>query len=183
MIIPHRCATSVAALALFASFAAFGEEATENKPMSLASADRITLKDATRMAMAAAEDCAKRGQPTSVIVVDATGFQRIAVSDDNAKFIGVAHNLRKAATVLAFKTSTQVLQARAESDKQFAEQYGKDERYMFQGGGLPIYKDGKLVAAISVGGSGNFNDACAQAGVKVLSWATIEVPQSSSIAK
>ncbi len=179
MIVPHRCATGIAAVALLASLAAFAEEA-ENKPMSLASPDRITLADATRMAQAAAADCAKRGQPTSVLVVDATGFQRIALSDDNAKFIGIAHNLRKANTALTFKQSTQVLQARAETDKQFAEQYGKDERYMLQGGALPIYKDGKLVAAISVGGSGNFNDACALAGVKVLGWATTEAPQVSS---
>jgi uncharacterized protein GlcG (DUF336 family) len=173
MNVPHRCVISVAAFALLAALTTVADE-PENKPQSLAAPERITLMDATRMAQAAIADCAKRGQPTSVIVVDATGFQRIALSDDNAKFIGVAHNLKKVAAALAFKVSTQVLQTRAETDKQFAEQYGKDERYLFQGGGLPIYKDGKLVAAISVGGSGNLNDACAQAGVKALSWATTE---------
>lgn len=174
MSVPHRRTAHVALLALLASVAAVAADAPSGPPAagSLASPDLITQADAIRMAQAAMADCARRGQPTTVVVVDATGFQRLALSDDNAKFIGVVHTRLKAAAVLAFRESTQVLQTRATTDKPFADQYGKDERYLLQAGGLPVYRGGKLVAAISVGGSGNVNEDCAQAGVKALSWAT-----------
>src|SRR5689334_9132602 len=162
----------VAACALFASLAASGAEPAANSPMSLASPELISLSDAMKMAQAAMQECAKRNQPTTVVIEDSNGFQRVALSDDKAKLIGVVHTRRKAATVLQFKESSEVTQKRAETDKAFADQYGKDERYLLQGGGLPIYRDGKLVAVISVGGSGNENDACAQAGVKAVSWAS-----------
>jgi uncharacterized protein GlcG (DUF336 family) len=126
------------------------------------------------MVQAALQDCARRNQPASATVVDANGFQRVALSDDNAKLIGVIHSTRKAAAVLNFKVSTLVLQTRAESDQQFAAQYGKDERYLLQAGGLPIYRNGKLVAAFAVGGAGDFNEACALVGIKAVSWATTD---------
>ena len=177
MSVLHSSASRVALLALLASAAASGADAPGNAPApgspgSLASPDLITQADATRMAQAAMADCARRGQPTTVAVVDATGFQRVVLSDDNAKLIGVVHSGRKAAAVLAFKVSTLELQNRAAADKQFADQYGKDERYLLQAGGLPVYRGARLVAVISVGGSGNVNEDCAQAGVKALSWAS-----------
>jgi uncharacterized protein GlcG (DUF336 family) len=143
-------------------------------PQPVASPELITLAEATRMVQAALQDCARRSQPASAALVDANGFQRVALSDDNAKLIGVIHSTRKAAAVLYFKVSTQVLQTRAENDKQFAEQYGKDERYLLQSGGLPIYKEGKLVAAFAVGGAADFNEACALAGIKAVSWASTD---------
>ena len=179
MIASRSISFGIGVLALAASLASFAADApaaapapAPGSPGSLASAELISLADAMRMAQAAMADCAKRGQPTTVAVVDATGFQRLALSDDNAKLIGVVHTGRKAAAVLAFKVSSQVLQDRAASDKSFANQYGKDERYLLQGGALPIYRGDKLVAVISVGGSGNENDNCAQAGVKAVSWAS-----------
>lgn len=173
----NRYVAGVALVACWISGAAFAAEGGI-KPASLASPDMITLADATRMAQATMQECAKRGQPTSVLVMDGNGFQRLLMSDDNAKHIGVVHIGFKAAAVLDFKASTAALRARLTSDKpgdkQFAEQYGKDPRYIFDPGALPIYRDGKLVAVIAVGGSGNFNEDCAQAGVKALSWATTE---------
>jgi len=167
----HRYAVSATVLGCIASFSTFAADPPPARPQVLASPDLITLADATRMAQAALDACARLGQPTSVLVMDAAGFQRVAYSDDNAKQIGVLHTRLKAAAVLEFKVSTQALAARVQTDKQFADQYGKDERYLLQAGGLPVYKSGKLVAVISVGGSGDANEACAQAGVKALSWA------------
>jgi uncharacterized protein GlcG (DUF336 family) len=168
----NRYLTTVSVSVLLLTLSANSAETVNRPPAPLATPDMITHVDAVRMAQAALDDCAKRGQPTTVVVVDAAGFQRVAYSDDNAKLIGVVHSGRKAAAVLAFKVSTQTLQTRAETDKEFAAQYGKDERYLLQAGGLPIYKSGVLVAAIAVGGSGEVNEACAQAGVKAVSWAT-----------
>ncbi len=173
MSVPLRRITQVTLVALLASVAAVSADAPAAPAVgSLATPDLISQADALRMAQAAMADCAKRSQPTTVVIVDANGFQRVALSDDNAKLIGVVHTRLKAAATLAFKESTQVLQTRATTDKQFADQYGKDQRYLLQAGGLPIYRGAKLVAAISVGGSGNVNEDCAQAGVKALSWAT-----------
>ena len=161
-------------LILGAAVAPAAEPAGPRPPPPTASPDLITLAEATQMAQAALQDCARRGQPAAAAVVDVTGFQRVALADDNAKLIGVVHSTRKAAAVLSFKVSTQVLQTRAETDKQFAQQYGKDERYLLQGGGLPIYKNGKLVAAFAVGGAADFNEACALVGIKAVSWATTD---------
>ena len=174
MSILHRCAASVATLVLAVS-PAFAAQSAGTPPEPLASADLITLADATRMAHAALAECTKRGQPASVLVVDATGLLRAAFVDDNGKAIGVDHNNRKVAAVLAFKVSTQALQARVQSDKPFADKYSKDERYFLMGGGLPIYRNGTFVAAISAGGAGGVNnEPCAIAGVKAISWASYE---------
>jgi len=143
-------------------------------PDTVISPDRITRAEATRIAQASLEECARRGMPASVVVVDSSGFQRAAFSDDNAKFVGLGTSARKAASVLAFKVSTHALQDRVQSDKAFADQYGKDARYHFSAGGLPIYKQGVLVAVIAVGGARNIDEECAVAGLKTLSWATTE---------
>jgi uncharacterized protein GlcG (DUF336 family) len=74
--------------------------------------------------------------------------------------------------VLAFRTSTRALQARAAGDTGFAAQYGHDLRYHFSPGGLPLYKAGKFVAVLAVGGGRTIDEDCAIGALKVLPWAT-----------
>ena len=152
---------------------------TQTEATATASPGLITRAEATRIAQSALEECARRKQPASVVVVDADGFQRTAFSDDNAKFIGLSTSRQKAASVLAFKVSSRVLQMRVQSDKQFADQFGKDDRYHFSAGGVPIYKDGKLVAVIAVGGARDIDEDCALAGLAALPWATTGQPGPS----
>lgn len=177
---PHnRYASATAVFAMLASVTGFGADA-QTQPEPKVSPDHITRAEATRVVQAALEDCVKRGQPASVVVVDVVGFQRAAFSDDNANAVGLSTSSKKAAVVLAFKVSTRSLQMRVQSDKQFADQYGKDERYHFSPGGVPIYKNEGLVAVIAEGGARNIDEDCAYAGLKTLSWAATELPARSS---
>jgi para-nitrobenzyl esterase len=64
------------------------------------------------------------------------------------------------------------LVARLQGDPQFAAQYGKDPRFHFSPGGLPIYKQGKFVGLIAVGGARNIDEDCAHEGLKTIAWAS-----------
>jgi uncharacterized protein GlcG (DUF336 family) len=161
-------------LMLLAATLAAAAEPTTPAPGDPADATLISRAEATMIAQAALENCAARGMPASVIVVDANGYLRAAFSDDNAKFVGLSTSRRKAVSVLTFGVSTHELQDRVQSDQQFAAQYGADERYHFSAGGLPIYRQGKLVAVIAVGGARNVDEDCAYAGLRLLSWASTE---------
>lgn len=174
MRIVQRAANGMLILMCLAAIPALAADTAPAKAPPLASPDLISLADATVMAQAALKACADGGLPTTVVIADANGFQRVALSDDNAKLIGVLHTRLKAAVVVDFKASSTELAQRLQSDAAFAEQYGKDSRYLFQPGGLPIYRDGKFVAVISVGGSGNINEECAYAGARAVSWARTE---------
>jgi uncharacterized protein GlcG (DUF336 family) len=177
-----RTFVSGTALVAFFLTAAGSAANLEENPATALSAELISRAEATQIAVAALKECAARGQPASVIVADSAGHMRAAFSDDNAKVIGIGSSATKMNSVVDFKMSTRALQARAESDKEFADKYGKDERYHFSPGGLPIYKDGKFVAIIAVGGARNIDEECALAALKTLSWASTE-PSGQSPAK
>ena len=137
----------------------------------------ITRAEATQAAQTALAACAARGEPASVLVMDADGRVRVQFSDDGAKPIGLTTSNGKAAAVLLFKESTRDLVARLQGDPQFAAQYGKDPRFHFSPGGLPIYKQGKFVGLIAVGGARNIDEDCAHEGLKTIAWAS--TPTSS----
>ncbi len=168
----NRTFVSAAAIAAFLVTAAGSAANLEENPETPLSAELISRADATKIAESALQECAAKGQPASVIVTDSAGHMRAAFSDDNAKLIGIGSSATKMNSVVDFKVSTRTLQARAESDKEFAAKYGKDPRYHFSPGGLPIYKNGKFVAIIAVGGARNIDEECALAALKTLSWAS-----------
>jgi uncharacterized protein GlcG (DUF336 family) len=107
----------------------------------------------------------------NVQVADADGHLRVALASDNATLAGLATAPQKIASVLAFHASTRELQARLASDPAFAAQYGKDPRYHFSPGGLPLYKAGRFVAVIAVGGGRTVDESCAIEALKLLPWA------------
>ena len=168
----NRTFVSAAAMLAFLVTAAGGAANLEESPEMPLSPQLISRADATKIAEAALKECVARGQPASVIVTDSAGHMRAAFSDDNAKLIGIGSSATKMNSVVDFKMSTRALQARAESDQEFAAKYGKDPRYHFSPGGLPIYKNGKFVAIIAVGGARNIDEECALAALKTLSWAS-----------
>jgi Raf kinase inhibitor-like YbhB/YbcL family protein len=135
-------------------------------------ASDMTRAEATHAAEVALAACAARGQPASVVVMDADGRVRVQFSDDGAKPIGLTTSNGKAAAVLLFKESTRDLVARLQGDPQFAAQYGQDARFHFSPGGLPIYKQGKFVGLIAVGGARNIDEDCALEGLKTIAWAS-----------
>ncbi len=141
-------------------------------PKTPMSPDLISRADATLLAEAALEACAARGMPASVLVTDSAGHVRVALSDDHAKLVGMISGRAKVNAVVDFKTSTRELQARVAADKDFAARYGSDERYRFSPGGLPIYRAGKFVAVIAVGGAHSIDEECALAAIRRLTWAS-----------
>jgi len=158
------------AMMLLSSITTLAEDAPPTPERNaIASPELISLAEAMRLAQATLEACSKLGQPASVVVMDAQGFQRVALSDDRALYIGISTAALKATTVLAFRTATDVLQQRAAGDPQFAEQYSKERGYRLSPGGLPLYRGDKFVGALAVAGSQHEGE-CAYAGLRALSW-------------
>lgn len=131
----------------------------------------ITQPEALSLAQAAIQACQARGMSVNVQVADAEGHLRVALASENATLAGLNTAPQKIAAVLAFHASTRELQTRVGNDAVFAEQYGKDRRYHFSPGGLPIYKAGKFVAVIAVGGGRTIDEDCAIEALKILPWA------------
>jgi uncharacterized protein GlcG (DUF336 family) len=134
-------------------------------------AGQITQGEALAIAQAAIQACKAQGMSVNVQVADADGHLRVALASENATLAGLTTAPQKIASVLAFRASTRDLQARLGSDPGFAAQYGKDTRYHFSPGGLPIYKAGRFVAVIAVGGGRTIDESCAIEALKLLPWA------------
>jgi uncharacterized protein GlcG (DUF336 family) len=132
---------------------------------------QITQADALAVAQSAIHACKSLGMSVNVQVADANGHLRVALASENATLAGLTTAPQKIASVLEFRASTRDLQSRLTSDPDFAERYGKDTRYHFSPGGLPIYKSGKFVAVIAVGGGRSFDENCAIEALKLLNWA------------
>lgn len=149
------------------------------KLLVLISKDLITRVEAQRLVEAAITACARRGVPASALVLDANGAERAELSDDNTPLIGLITAEKKARAVLAFKTSTRGLMERIKADKAFADRYGGDGRYFFMPGGIPIYKHGKFVATLAVGGTHTQDETCALEALKTVPWASFEAPRAA----
>jgi uncharacterized protein GlcG (DUF336 family) len=133
--------------------------------------NQITQAEALSIAQAAIGACKSQGMSVNVEVADADGHLRVALASENATLAGIRTAPEKLASVLAFHASTRDLKDRLEKDPGFAAQYGKDPRYHFSPGGLPIYKAGKFVAVIAVGGGRTVDESCAIEALKLLHWA------------
>ena len=140
-------------------------------PAEPASPDLITRADASAVAKASIEACERRNERVMALVTDADGHLRAALSSDNATGAGFRTAPLKTATVLAFHASTRDLAVRLANDPAFAAQYGQDPRYFYHPGALPIFKSGKFVAVVAVGGGHDQDEACAYEGLKLLPWA------------
>ena len=135
------------------------------------SADLITRADALKIADASISSCERQGEKVAATVTDADGYLRAALSSDGANPIGLRTASLKTASVLKFKVSTRALQERLKSDAAFAKEHGKDEQYFYHPGGVPIYRGGKFVAVLAVGGGHDKDESCALEALKLLSWA------------
>jgi uncharacterized protein GlcG (DUF336 family) len=155
--------------AMLAEAATLGR-ATAQTPATI-DPNQLTQAEALSLAQGAIQSCKEQGMSVNVQVADADGHLRVALASENATLAGLNTAPQKLAAVLAFRSSTRALQTRANSDPGFAAQYGKDTRYHFSPGGLPIYKAGKFVAALAVGGGRTVDESCAFEALKLLSWA------------
>src|ERR1700730_12834978 len=116
----------------------------------------LTLKDATRVIMAAEKKAQEVGQPMNIAVVDEGGNLKAHVRMDNA-WIGRSDiSINKAFTSRAFDIETKELAKHSQSGGQFFGIHVSNHgRIMIFAGGIPIRADGKVIGAIGVsGGSG-----------------------------
>jgi uncharacterized protein GlcG (DUF336 family) len=134
----------------------------------------ITQPESLAIAQAAIQSCKAKGMSVNVEVADADGHLRVALASQGATLAGIRTAPQKLASVLDFHVSTRALKARLADDPDFAARFGKDPRYHFSPGGLPIYKSGKFVAVIAVGGGGTIDESCAIEALKLLPWATTD---------
>lgn len=132
----------------------------------------ITRADALKLAEASLASCERQGETAAVFVTDADGNLRAALSDDGMNSIGLRTARLKTATVLEFKMSTRALEARLKTDPAFAEKFGKDERFFYHPGAVPVFRDGKFVAVLAVGGGHDKDESCALEALKLLAWAS-----------
>ena len=135
------------------------------------SADLITRADALKIADASIASCERQGEKAAAMVTDADGYLRAALSSDGLNPVGLRTATLKTATVLKFKVSTRTLQERLKSDAAFAKDYGNDTQYFYHPGGVPIYRDGKFVAVLAVGGGHDKDESCALEALELLPWA------------
>ena len=128
----------------------------------------IKLEDARRVIAAAEKKAADIGQPMNIAVADEGGNLVAHVRMDNAWIGSIDIAQKKAFTSRAFDISTKDLAAHSKSGGQFFGIHASNKgKIMIFAGGIPLKKEGKVVGAIGVsGGSGEQDDAVAEAGVK-----------------
>jgi uncharacterized protein GlcG (DUF336 family) len=128
----------------------------------------LTLKDATRVIMAAEKKAQEVGQPMNIAVVDEGGNLKAHVRMDNAWIGSIDISINKAFTSRAFDIETKELAKHSQSGGQFFGIHVSNHgRIMIFAGGIPLKKDGKVVGAIGVsGGSGDQDHAVAEAGAQ-----------------
>lgn len=140
-------------------------------PAGQISANLITRADALKIADAAIASCERQGEKAAVIVTDADGYLRAALTSDGLDSVGLRSANLKTASVLKFKVATRTLAERLKSDAAFAKEYGEDTHYFYHPGAVPIYRDGKFVAVLAVGGGHDKDESCALEALKRLPWA------------
>ena len=122
-------------------------------------AEPISLKDAQRIVEAAVAESQRRDVKTAVAVVDARGDLIMAARLDGARYYypDVAYGKAMAAAMwqapssgLARGTGTNTVQQRVNAMN--------GGRMVFAGGAVPLQRDGVLIGAVGVGGSGPDSD-------------------------
>lgn len=163
-------AAALAALPCGASAA--DPEAGKTHPFGAEIANDLTRVEAEALVHKALATCEALGEPAVAEVLDADGATRAMLSSDGAHWAGFHSAPEKAAAVLAFHQSTQALSDRLAGDKDFAAKYKDDTRYFFHPGGLPIYRGGKMIGVIAVGGGHDKDEQCALAALTTLEGAS-----------
>ena len=119
----------------------------------------IRLKDAQRIAEVAVKESEGRGLKTAVAVVDARGDLIVALRLDGARhyYPDVAYG--KAMGAAMWEESSRVLSQRSATNSvQQRVNSLNGGRIVFAPGAVPLRRDGAVVGAVGVGGSGPDSD-------------------------
>jgi uncharacterized protein GlcG (DUF336 family) len=119
----------------------------------------ITLTDALRMCEAAVAESGRRGVRTAVAVVDARGDLIVAMRVDGARHYYPDIAYGKAMGAALWESPSRELSQRAANNsvQQRVNQL-QGGRIVFAPGAVPLKRDGAVVGAIGVGGSGPDSD-------------------------
>jgi uncharacterized protein GlcG (DUF336 family) len=165
----------VAGLYALPAFAGRSTSAPVATPATAQSGELATVKVlpqrlAEKAADVALADCAKRGFPVSVTVLDPDGVVIVTVRADGATGATVEVSKGKAAAAAGFKSPTSGLQDAAKTQPGFVSLPG----FVILPGGLPVFSGSTLVAGIGVSGapSGDIDAACATTGLKAIGFAS-----------
>lgn len=126
----------------------------------------ITLNEARSIIAAAEAAASEIGQPMNIAVADWGGHLVAHIRMDGAWFGSVDIAIKKAFTARAFDISTRDLAKLAQGGGDF---FGIDAsnqgQVMIFAGGIPLYREGRVIGAIGVsGGLGAQDQAVAEAG-------------------
>ena len=130
----------------------------------------MTLDTALRAIAAAHAEARRRGVLVSAAVVDAGGNLVAFGRMDGAEIAGPTLAVDKAYTAVANRIATSELARLAAPG---GELYGLHAtaggRFVIFGGGLPVFRDGEVVAGVGVSGAATSDDeACATAAVAAI---------------
>ena len=119
----------------------------------------ITLKDARRIADAAIAESERRGVSTAVAVVDARGDPILVMRLDGARFYYPEVAIGKAMGSALWQEPSRGLSQRGGNN---SVQQGVNRlqggRIVFAPGAIPLKRDGVVIGAVGVGGSGPDSD-------------------------
>jgi uncharacterized protein GlcG (DUF336 family) len=133
----------------------------------LGSTHFLTLAAARKAADVALANCAGRGFPVAVAVLDRDGVLIFQERADTATGATVNVSMEKAYAAVGFQSPTSALQQAAVTQPGFTSIAG----FNILPGGLPISINGSVVAGIGVSGSpsGDTDALCATAGINAIS--------------
>jgi uncharacterized protein GlcG (DUF336 family) len=127
----------------------------------------VTLADARRIIAAAEARADEIGQPMNIAVVDEGGNLVSHVRQDGAWIGSIEISISKAWTSRAFDITTKDLGDNSQPTQQFfgihtTNAHGRGVAIF--AGGVPISRDGVVVGAVGVSGSGEQDQTVAEAG-------------------
>lgn len=146
--------------------AAAASQATSGGP-TLGTTHFLTVAAARKAAEVAIANCAGRGFPVAVTVLDRDGIVIVQERADNATGATVNVSEEKAYAAVGFQSPTSALQDGAKTQPGLVAIPG----FSILPGGLPIAINDNVVAGIGVSGtpSGDTDAQCAQAGINAIS--------------
>lgn len=131
----------------------------------------IDLASAKKVLAAAEAEALRNGWAMVICIVDSTGHVVLLEKLDQAQFGSLEIAQAKAQTALNFKRATKVFEDGLASGG-LALRFLSVRDVCALEGGIPLYRDGKIIGAIGISGAKSTEDAqVAEAGARALSQA------------
>lgn len=120
---------------------------------------------------AAVADCAAKGHPVAVAILDTRGELRLLVSSPDVSPISIKLSQRKARTAALFGGTSGEVGARFRANAAYGQaMMSVDPELSGAAGAVPIRVGGQVIGAVGISGApgGDVDEACATAGLKAV---------------